>query len=116
MSEHNNTGTKGEDLAVEFLERNGYQVLIRNFKFRRYEIDIVAMRDDWLLFIEVKTRSNLDYGTPEEFVFDEQSRRIMQAAEDFIFTINWQGHVRFDIISVAIGEYTEIIHFEDAIN
>jgi putative endonuclease len=116
MSEHNETGVKGEDLAVDFLERNGYEILRRNFRFRRYEIDIIAMRGDWLLFIEVKTRSNLDYGEPEEFVLTEQSRRIMQAAEDFIFTTNWQGHIRFDIISVAIGEYTEIIHFEDALN
>ena len=116
MGEHNDIGSKGEDLAVDFLERNGYEILRRNFKFRRYEIDIIAMRGDWLLFIEVKTRTNLDYGTPEEFVLSEQSKRIMQVAEEFIFTTNWQGHIRFDIISVTIGDYTEVIHFEDAIN
>ncbi|MGC3948384.1 MAG: YraN family protein [Chryseolinea sp.] len=116
MSDHNNTGARGEELAVDYLERDGYEILRRNFKYGRYEIDIIAVRDDWLLFIEVKTRSNLDYGTPEEFVLAGQSTRIMRAAEEFILTTNWQGHVRFDIISVVIGDRIEITHFEDAIN
>lgn len=116
MGDHNDTGSKGEELAVDFLERQGYKVLSRNFRFRRFEIDIVARRDDWLLFIEVKTRSNVGYGEPEEFVHALQSGRILEAAEEYMLSINWQGHVRFDIISVVVGAHTEIIHFKDAIN
>jgi putative endonuclease len=116
VSEHNNTGKKGEELAAEFLIRNGYEILRRNFTFRRCEIDIIARKGDWLLFVEVKTRTSIEFGHPEEFVEAAQAARIVQAAEEFIFTSNWRGHIRFDIISVAIGKATEIIHFEDAIN
>ena len=116
MSEHNNTGRKGEELAAAFLLQKGYEILRRNFTFRRCEIDIIARKDDWLLFIEVKTRSSLVFGHPEEFVETAQAARIMHAAEEFIFTTNWHGHIRFDIISVAIGNKTEIVQFEDAIN
>ena len=116
MGDHNDTGTMGEELAADFLKRNGYEVLSRNFRYRRCEIDIVARRGDWLLFIEVKTRSNVGYGKPEEFVHALQSARIMEAAEEYILSINWQGNIRFDIISVVMGARTEIIHFKDAIN
>jgi len=116
VSENNSTGKKGEDLAAEFLIRNGYEILRRNFTFRRSEIDIIAYKGDWLLFVEVKTRSTTDFGHPEEFVEKAQASRIMLAAEEFIFTTNWRGHIRFDIISVQIGTQPEIVHFEDAIN
>lgn len=116
MSQNNHTGRIGEDLAAEYLIRNGYEILRRNFTFRRSEIDIIACKDDWLLFVEVKTRSTADFGHPEDFVGGAQANRIMQAAEEFIFTTNWRGHIRFDIISVQMGARTEIIHFEDAIN
>ena len=116
MSENNNTGRKGEDLATEFLIRNGYEVLRRNFTFRRCEIDIIAQKDDWLLFVEVKTRTSVDFGHPEEFVEAAQAGRIMHAAEEFIFTSNWHGHIRFDIISVTLNDIPSILHFEDAIN
>lgn len=116
VSENNITGRKGEDLAAEFLIRNGYEILRRNFTFRRCEIDIVALKDDWLLFIEVKTRSSVDFGHPEEFVEAAQAARIIYAAEEFIFTSNWQGHIRFDIISITMNSTPKIVHFEDAIN
>jgi putative endonuclease len=116
VSEHNNTGRRGEDLAAEFLKRNGYEILRRNFTFRRCEIDIIALKDDWLLFVEVKTRSSIDFGHPEDFVESAQAARIMYAAEEFIFNSNWKGHIRFDIISVTIGSTAAIVHFEDAIN
>jgi putative endonuclease len=116
VSEHNNTGKKGEDLAAEFLIRNGYEVLRRNFTFRRCEIDIIARKFDWLLFVEVKTRTSIGFGHPEEFVESAQAERIVHAAEEFIFTSNWKGHIRFDIISVTIDRTTHIIHFEDALN
>jgi putative endonuclease len=116
VSEHNETGKKGEDLATEFLEDNGYHILRRNYTFRRCEIDIIALRGDWLLFVEVKTRSSLKFGHPEEFVDGAKAARIMHAAEEFIYSLNWHGHIRFDIISVQLGAKTEIDHFEDAIS
>ena len=116
MGDHNDTGKKGEDLAVNFLKRNGFHIVRRNFTFRRCEIDIIAQRDNWLLFVEVKTRSSLEFGHPEEFVDAEKAARIVRAAEEFIYSCNWHGHIRFDIISVLMGPKTKIDHFEDAIN
>jgi putative endonuclease len=73
-------------------------------------------RDNWLLFIEVKTRKSNAYGEPEDFVDEFKARHIFQAAEEFIFSVDWHGHIRFDIISVMLGAVPEIVHFEDAIN
>lgn len=116
MSNTIDTGKQGEELAAGFLISQGYEILRRNFTFRKCEIDIIARRRDWLLFVEVKTRSGDEFGNPEEFVSSAQADRIMHAAEEFIYTTNWHGHIRFDIISVKTGATTEIMHFEDAIN
>lgn len=106
----------GENLAVEFLKEKGFQIVARNYRFKKAEIDIIVKRDNWLLFVEVKTRSSNAYGEPEEFVDEFKAHRIFEAAEEYIFSTNWLGHVRFDVISVKIGVDPEIVHFEDAIN
>ncbi|MEO8475233.1 MAG: YraN family protein [Chryseolinea sp.] len=116
MSENIKTGKRGEDLAADFLTYKGFEILRRNYKFRRAEIDIIARKEDWVIFVEVKTRSYSYYGYPEEFVDSAQAGRIFQAAEEFIYSTSWRGHIRFDIISVLLGENPEIVHFEDAIN
>lgn len=116
MSQNIDIGRRGEDIAADFLRQKGYQILRRNYTFRRCEIDIIARKDNWLLFVEVKTRSYSYFGHPEEFVDAGQAARIMHAAEEFIYMINWHGHIRFDIISVKPDPVPEIMHFEDAIN
>lgn len=116
LNGHIATGRKGEDIAARFLAEQGYTILKRNFVFGKCEIDLIAQKGDWLLFIEVKTRSAAAYGFPEEFVDAAQASRILYAAEEFIFTTNWQGHVRFDIISIGMGDPPEVVHFQDAIN
>lgn len=116
MSDKIKTGREGENLATAFLIRKGFEIVARNYRFKRSEIDLIAKKDDWLLFVEVKTRSSADYGEPEQFVDMAKARMIFAAAEEFIFSTNWQGHVRFDVVSVKLGTSPEIVHFEDAIN
>lgn len=116
VSEKKNTGNKGEDLAAEFLVRKGWEILRRNFKFGYCEIDIIARKENWILFVEVKTRSSSYYGYPEEFVSSQQANCIFRTADEFVHKINWHGHIRFDIISIIPGVPPEITHFEDAIN
>ena len=116
MSDKIKTGNYGENLAVEYLIKKGFEIIARNYRYKRCEIDIIARKENWTIFVEVKTRGYSYYGHPEEFVDAQQSRRIFEAAEEFIYTTNWHGHIRFDIVSVKPGVEPEIMHFEDAIN
>lgn len=108
-------GNKGEDVAVNYLFANGYDVLNRNFRIGRSEIDIIAQKENTLVFIEVKTRKSTDYGYPEEFVTEAQQERIWQAAEIFVENNNWEGQIRFDIIAIIWnGSELTLDHFENA--
>ena len=68
MAEHNELGKLGEELAVDFLEKNGYEILATNLTFQKAEVDIIAKKDAVLAVIDVKTRSSFDYGLPQDFV------------------------------------------------
>jgi putative endonuclease len=116
MSNKIKTGNAGENLAAEFLKTKGFEIAARNYRYRHSEIDLIVRRGDWTIFVEVKTRSSTWFGQPEEFVDERQARKIFEAAEEYIFSTNWLGHIRFDIVSVTLGPEPIIEHFEDAIN
>lgn len=106
-------GIEGEAIAKAYYERLGCEILERNYRFRRAEIDLIALKDDLILiFIEVKLRSGSDFGYPETFVSDSQKDRIKEAAEDYIYSINWNKEIRFDIVSINSAGSIEV--FEDA--
>ncbi len=67
MAQHNELGKKGEQLAVDFLLENEYDIISRNYRFEKAEIDIIAQKKDVLAIVEVKTRSNADFGKPHVF-------------------------------------------------
>ena len=115
MAEHLDTGKLGEDKAVAFLQDKGHEILVRNYRFRHSEIDIIVQKNKILIFVEVKTRTNVSFGMPEEFVDATKRRLIMKAAEQYIFDADWHGDIRFDVISVVISQHTtRIEHIEDA--
>jgi putative endonuclease len=116
MSDKIKTGNIGENLAAQFLMEKGFEIVARNYRFRHAEIDLIVKRENWLLFVEVKTRTSTAFGEPEDFVGDLKIRNIFEAAEEYIFKIDWKGHIRFDLVSVKLGHQPEIRHFEDAIN
>ena len=116
MTDKMETGSLGENLAAEFLVDKGFKIVARNHRWKHAEIDLIVQRDNWLVFVEVKTRSSNAYGEPESFVTDDQRRLIYGAAEDYIFDTDWQGNIRFDVVSVKPGVKPEIVHFEDAIS
>ena len=68
MAEHNELGKQGEQVAVDYLLEKGYEILERNYQARKAEIDIIAKKDNWLIVVEVKTRTSIDFGNPEDFV------------------------------------------------
>jgi putative endonuclease len=116
VSDKIETGNKGETLAADFFVEKGFQILERNYRHNHGEIDLIVRKNDWVLFVEVKTRSTFDFGEPEAFVDDKKAYKIFEAAEEWIFSTDWKGHIRFDIVSVRLGDETIIEHFEDAIN
>lgn len=106
-------GIQGELLAVKYYESYGYEILEKNYRYKRAEIDFIALKDEKLLvFVEVKNRSNNVFGEAETFVSESQQERIKEAAEDYIFAINWKKDIRFDIACVYPSEKIEV--FEDA--
>ncbi len=106
FSEHpsrRETGRRGEEEAVSFLQKKGVKILERNFHDRDGEIDIIGEEDGTLLFIEVKFRSSGRYGTPEEAVTAEKQRSICRTALYYLHrkNMNTQIPVRFDVVSVT---------------
>lgn len=115
MAQHNETGKQGETEAARFLQEKGYEIMARNFRYQHAEIDLVAKKGKLMVFVEVKTRTNLSFGNPEEFVSYAKAKLVMKAAEHYIFTHNWLFDVRFDIVAVSIaGTQMRVNHVEDA--
>jgi putative endonuclease len=105
-------GRQGENQAATYLVANGFDIKETNFKHGRNEIDIIVRKHNLLVFVEVKYRKNNVYGYPESFLSKAQEDRILDAAEAYIFEIDWNGDIRFDIISIeAKGKLS---HLEDA--
>lgn len=108
-------GKKGEEMAANFLIGKGCQVIERNFRFKKSEIDIICSTSGLLIFVEVKTRSTKSFGEPETFVSENQKQSVIRAAEQYVIEKDWKGDIRFDIIAIYLdNERQEICHFEDA--
>lgn len=115
MAEHNELGKEGEEEVVRFLSEKGYIIHHRNWRFRKYEIDIVAQFRDELIIVEVKTRSNTLYGTPESAINDAKIRRIVSSTNAYLHKHEIDLPVRFDIITVTGSKGTfQITHIEEA--
>ncbi|MGB1307911.1 MAG: YraN family protein [Oceanihabitans sp.] len=115
MAQHNELGKKGEELAVNFLLQNGYEILERNYRFQKAEVDIIAKQKNTLAIVEVKTRSTVDFGNPQEFVKPKQIQRLVKAVDAFVIENNLDLEVRFDIIAILKTKNTfEIEHLENA--
>lgn len=104
MANHNDFGKKAEDLAVEFLRKNGYTILVRNFRFQKAEIDIIAERDHQIVIVEVKARSTDAFMLPQEAVTKTKIKSIVSAANHYMEEFDKHQEVRFDIITVLPDE------------
>jgi putative endonuclease len=115
MAEHNDLGNLGEELAVEFLQQNGYEIIETNWTFQKAEIDIIAQRENILAIIEVKTRSSLDFGLPQDFVKPKKIQLLVKAVNEYVIAKDLEVEVRFDIIAIHkdARDFT-IEHIEDA--
>ncbi len=100
MAEHNDLGKLGERLAVAFLEKENYSILETNWIYEKAELDIIACKDDILAVIEVKTRSCIDFGLPQDFVKSKKIQLMVKAVNQYIDVNNLDLEVRFDIIAI----------------
>lgn len=115
MIEPHELGKLGEDLAVEYLQGKGYQILERNWHSGHKEIDIIALDDTTLVVVEVKTRKSDDYGEPNIAVDKAKQQMLIWAANAYVRYKNLEVDVRFDIVSIVISDAeSEIEHIEDA--
>lgn len=96
------TGIHGETLAASWLEERGYTILDRNWRWSRYEIDLVATQNGILHFIEVKTRSTDVYGYPEESVTQKKFEHILNGAAQYLETHPEWKRVQYDIVSIIL--------------
>ena len=116
MAQHLDLGRKGESIAKTLLENCGYEILDENWTHGKAEVDLIAYKDKVIIFVEVKTRTGNGYGEPEDFVDDRKQKLLVYAADEYIYLMNHQGDVRFDIISILFDKQTnyKIKHIEDA--
>ena len=116
MAQHLELGRKGEQLAKTLLENAGYEILDENWTHGKAEVDLIAYKDKVIIFAEVKARTGNGFGEPEDFVDARKQRLLVEAAHEYIYLMNHEGEVRFDIISLLFdknGNY-KIKHIEDA--
>ncbi|KAA9331457.1 YraN family protein [Hymenobacter busanensis] len=116
MSTTATLGAAGEQAAADYLTASGYTVVARNYRAGRAEIDLIAQQEnERLVFVEVKVRSDLRFGFPEQSVTPAQQQRVRRAAEQYLLATNWRADIRFDILALTpISEGFRIEHFEDA--
>lgn len=115
-------GRQGEQLAADYLAAKGYRIVLRNFRYRRNEIDIIALDGRTLCFIEVKTRGSLEKGHPVESVTPQKQKEIIKAAKAYLLRLeNREPDCRFDVIAILAESMTgdriascSIEHFTDA--
>jgi putative endonuclease len=115
-SAHLNTGKKGEKIAGEFLENLGYEILRTNWRHGKSEIDIIAKKDNMLVLVEVKTRSNTAFGEPSDFVNKSKWTRLAEAAEAFAEEINFAGETRIDVVSITFEEKVPVVFHHKEVN
>ena len=115
MADHNDLGKLGEELAVAFLKENGYEILETNWVFQKAEIDIIAQKENVLAIVEVKTRSTIGFGLPQDFVKPKKIQLLVKAVNEYVISNDLDVEIRFDIIAISKEgkEYT-IEHIEDA--
>ncbi len=114
MAIQQDRGNEGEILAVDFLVNKGYQIVAQNYRSGYGEIDIIAREGSCLVFVEVKSKTSVQFGHPEEAVDDRKARKVIGVAEAYVLENNWDGRIRFDVISILLGENPRITQFEDA--
>lgn len=116
MAKHNNIGKEGELIAQKHLKNLDYKILHTNWVCNKNELDIVAVKNNSLIVVEVKTRSSEHFGQPKDAITAAKIKRIVQATNDYIQQFEIDLEVRFDVMSIIMKDDEEfsIEHIKDA--
>ena len=115
MAEHNLLGERGEELAKSYLENLSYKILATNWRKRKFEIDIIAIDNDEIVFVEVKTRSSTHFGLPEEAVTTKKQEHLINGADCYIQENEIDLECRFDIVAIVLDKKgAEVKHIKGA--
>ncbi len=97
------TGQRGEDAAVAFLKKRGYRIIVRNYRTRYGELDIIARHRKTLVFVEVKTRHGDEFGRPEEAVTPRKLATLERCAQVYLLESRSSADYRFEVVSVMLS-------------
>ena len=111
MALHNAVGTEGDNMAAAWLTEKGYQVMFRNWRHSHYEIDIIALKDKMLHFIEVKCSNFSSFGYPEDSVTKKKFRYLKKAADEFLFRNPGHRWIQYDILAITLHKNKEPEYF-----
>jgi putative endonuclease len=122
MSQHNEVGKLGEDLARKYLEKEGYKILDQNYKTKYAEIDLVAEKSGGifnqkkLVFVEVRTKVGENFGSPEDTINKAKLWKVLQNAKSYMAFKKWDGSARIDAICIVLKPDLSVLrltHHED---
>lgn len=110
-------GKFGEEKAAIYLIEKDFEIIAQNWRHKQDEIDIIAKKENWVVFVEVKTRSGTAYGKPYEAVDARKEKAMLRAADAYIEENEIEENVRFDIISILVSDQEDVLieHLEFAI-
>jgi putative endonuclease len=115
LAKHNKLGKDGELIAFMVLQKDGFTILETNWRFQKAEVDIIAQKDGFLIFIEVKTRGSKKFGKPSDSIDKKKISLYKDAVEGYLEQNPTELEVRFDVINIIIGkDETEIEHIPNA--
>lgn len=115
MSSKQSFGAWAEEVAAEYLLGKGYEILERNYRYDRAEIDIIARHEGFIVVVEVKARSTDYFGHPQDFINKRKVRQLVKAANNYVSEHNIETEVRFDAIGILrVNNTWKVEHLEDA--
>ena len=109
------TGLTGETIAKNFLQKKGYTIIKQNFRTRYSEMDLIVKKRDILVFVEVRTKTNEHFGSPEETINKNKINRLIRSAEAYAACNKYSGKMRIDAVCIVLNPDSSpkrITHYE----
>ena len=115
MADHIDLGKEGEQFAIDYLQKNGYVILEKNYRFLKAEVDVIAKKDTTLIAIEVKTRSTNYFGDPQNFINQKKIKLLVSAMDNYVLERDLDVEVRFDVVAIIKQKSVfQMEHLKDA--